>query len=153
MPVPRDNPYGAFNFKVTAERFGDAGTVQGGFQEVSGLSIEVTVAEYRNGNEPQNNVRKMAGMSKAGDVTLKRGVIGSSSFYDWINDVRDGNDATMRATVTIEMLDEARNGPVMTWTLINAFPTKHTGPTFNAKAATDVAMEELVLACESVTIT
>ena len=151
MAVPRDNPYGAFNFRVTADRFGDAGTVQGGFQEVSGLGIEVTVAEYRNGNEPENQVRKLPGIGKATDVTFKRGVIGADSFFKWIKDVREGVQA-MRATVTIELLDEAHTGTVMTWALTNAFPNKYTGPTLNAKGGTDVAMEELVLVCEKIDV-
>jgi phage tail-like protein len=152
MGVPRDNPYGAFNFRVTADRFGDAGSVQGGFQEVSGLGTEVTVAEYRNGNDPENHVRKIDGIYKASDVTLKRGLIGANSFFDWIKAVRDGVQANMRATVTIELLDEAHTGTVMTWRLTNAFPNKYTGPALNAKGGTDVAMEELVLVCEKIDV-
>lgn len=148
MAVQRDNPYGAFNFRVTADRFGDAGSVQGGFQEVSGLSTEVTVAEYRYGNDPENHVRKIPGMYKAGDVTFKRGVMGADSFFRWIKDVRDGVQANVRATVKIELFDEAHTGPVMTWELFDAFPSKYTGPTLNAKGGTDVAMEELVFTCE-----
>jgi phage tail-like protein len=151
MAVPRNDPYGAFNFLVTAERFGAAGTVQGGFQEVSGLSTEVTVAEYRNGNEIENHVRKIPGIYKAGDVTLKRGVIGAEAFSQWIRAVRDG-EQNVRATVTIELFDEAHEGPVMTWVLSNAFPNKYTGPTLNAKGGTDVAMEELVLVCEKLDV-
>jgi phage tail-like protein len=148
MPVQRENPYPAFNFRVTADRFGDAGTVQGGFQEVSGLSAEVAVAEYRNGNSAENVVLKMPGLPKAGDVTLKRGVMGSDAFFKWIKAVRDG-EQNVRATVTIELFDEGHQGPVMTWTLYRAFPSKYTAPTLSGKA-TDVAMEELVLACEKV---
>jgi phage tail-like protein len=152
MAVQRDNPYGAFNFRVTADRFGDAGSVQGGFQEISGLGTEVTVAEYRNGNDPENHVRKIDGIYKASDVTLKRGLMGANSFFAWIKDVRDGIQANMRATVTIELLDEAHTGTVMTWRLTNAFPSKYTGPTLSAKGGTDVAMEELVLACEKIDV-
>jgi len=152
MAVQRDNPYGAFNFRVTADRFGDAGSVQGGFQEISGLGTEVTVAEYRNGNDAENHVRKIDGIYKTGDVTLKRGLIGANSFFNWIKDVRDGVQANMRGTVTIELLDEAHTGTVMTWRLTNAFPSKYTGPTLNAKGGTDVAMEELVLVCEKIDV-
>lgn len=152
MAVQRDNPYGNFNFKVTAERFGDAGTVRAGFQEVSGLGIESTVAEYRNGNDPENHVRKINGIYKVTDVTLKRGLIGATDFFGWIKDVRDGVQENVRATVTIELQDEGHTGTVMTWILTNARPIKYTGPTLNAKGGTDVAMEELVLACEKIDI-
>ena len=151
MAVTRDNPYGAFNFRVTADRFGGATTVQGGFQEVSGLGMEVTVAEYRNGNEAENHARKINNVYKTNDVTLKRGIIGNTAFFDWINDVRNGLQ-NVRSTVTIELLNEEHTGPVMTWILTNARPIKYTGVSLNAKGGTDVAIEELVLASEKLDV-
>src|SRR5262245_19142017 len=151
MAVQRDNPYGAFNFKVTADRFGDAGTVRAGFQEISGLGTEVTIAEYRNGNEQENHTRKMNGLYKTSDVTLKRGLIGVTDFYAWINDTRNGSQDVF-ATVTIELLDEAHTGTVMTFKLFKARPMKATFPTLNAKTGTDVAIEELVLSCEKLEV-
>ncbi|HST50380.1 MAG TPA: phage tail protein [Pyrinomonadaceae bacterium] len=152
MAVHRDTPYGAFNFRLTADRFGDAGTIRAGFQEISGLGIEATVAEYRNGNDPENHVRKINGVYKVTDVTLKRGLIGDADFFGWLKDVRDGVQTNVLATVTIELMAEDHSGPVMSWKLTNARPIKYTGPTLNAKGGTDVAMEELVLACESISI-
>jgi phage tail-like protein len=151
MAVQRDNPYGAFNFRVTAERFGDAGTIRAGFQEITGLGMEVTIAEYRNGNELENHVRKMNGMYKVPDVTFKRGLIGVLDFFNWIKDTRDGAQNVF-ATVKIELLDEAHTGTVMTWTLSNARPMKYTAPSLNAKTGTDVAVEELVLSCENIVV-
>lgn len=151
MAVERENPYGAFNFRVTADVFGGADQWQAGFQEISGLGLEVAIAEYRNGNEKENYVRKMYGMPKASDVTLKRGVTGLTAFYDWVKLVGDG-DQTARRLVTIELMDEAGEGSVMTWKLFKAWPIKYTPPTFNAKGGTDVAIEELVLACEKVEV-
>jgi phage tail-like protein len=152
MAVPRDNPYGAFNFRVTATRFGGAETIRAGFQEVSGLGIEVTVAEYRNGNDPQNHVRKINGVYKVTDVTLKRGLIGATTFFEWIRDIREGQQDNVLDQVTIELMAEDHSGPVMTWRLLNARINKYTGPTLNAKGGTDVAMEEMVLACESMSV-
>jgi phage tail-like protein len=151
MAVPRDNPYGAFNFRVTVDKFGDADSVQAGFQEISGLGLEVTVAEYRNGNEKENHVRKMSGIYKASDVTLKRGVIGYTDFFDWIKEVRQGDQA-VRRTVKIDLMNEENTADVMTWTLTNAKPMKYTGATLNAKGGTDVAIEELVLSCEKLDV-
>jgi len=152
MATFRDNPYGAFNFEVTADPFGGSATsVRAGFQEVSGLGMEVTEAEYRNGNEKENHVRKMNGLYKTGDVTLKRGVIGVDDFFKWIKEVRDGGQEA-RKTVVIELKDEAHTATVMTWTLSNAKPKSYKGPTLNAKGGTDVAMEELVLSCEKIDV-
>lgn len=151
MAVQRDNPYGNFNFRITVDRFGDPNSIPAGFQEISGLGLEVTIAEYRNGNEPENHTRKMNGVYKASDVTLKRGVIGVTDFFTWIRDVRDGAQ-NVRSTVVIELMDEAHTQPVMTWRLTNARPMKYTGATLNAKGGTDVAIEELVLACEKLDV-
>jgi phage tail-like protein len=152
MAVQRDNPYGAFNFQVTVDRIGggDPASIAAGFQEVSGLGMEVTIAEYRNGNEPENHVRKLNGIYKTSDVTLKRGLIGLTDFFAWIRDTRDGDQAVMRS-VTIELMDEAHTQPVMTWKAARCRPMKYTGATLNAKG-TDVAVEELVLACEKLDI-
>jgi phage tail-like protein len=151
MAVPRNNPYGAFNFRVTADRFGDAGSVQAGFQEVTGLGMEVAIAEYRNGNEPENHTRKMMGLAKSNDVTFKRGIIGNTAFFNWIKDVRNGEQNVL-STVTVDLYDEAHQGPVMTWTLTNARPIKYTGVTLNAKGGTDVAIEELVISSEKLDV-
>jgi len=107
----------------------------------------MTVAEYRNGSDAENHVRKIPGVHKVGDVTLKRGLIGAKDLFDWINQTRtDGYKA--KRSVTIHLMDESRNGPAATWKLQGAMPLKYTGPTLAGKGGGDVAMEELVLSCE-----
>jgi phage tail-like protein len=143
MPF-RERPYSQFNFVVD---FGtDPKSAQAGFQEVSGLGLEITVAEYRNGNEGDNTARKITGTYKVPDVTCKRGVIGDSTLYDWLNDVRNGSQEALRS-VTIQLLSEDRATVAQTWKLTNARPIKYTGPQLSGKG-TDVAIEELVLASE-----
>ena len=150
MATERDNPYATFNFLVDLGT-GDTGSIKAGFQEASGLSIEVMSADYRNGNEKVNHVRKINTMYKVGDITLKRGLIGSLDLYQWIIATRTG-DQTVRRNITIQLRDEAGANTVMTWRLTNARPIKYTAPSFNAKTGTDVAIEELVLSCEDLTI-
>ncbi len=145
MAVQRDNPYGSFNFQVDLGT-GNAATLVGGFQEVTGLNIEVTSAEYRNGNEKENHVRKIPGIHKVADVTLKRGVIKSDDFFEWINQVRE-NGVVGQKQVEITLLDEARN-PVQRWVLRGCIPLKYTAPTLAAKGGGDAAIEELVLSAE-----
>jgi phage tail-like protein len=146
----RITPYGAFNFLVNLN--GPIGEDQplGGFSDVSGLGTEITIAEYRNGNDRTNHVRKVPGLHKVGDVTLKRGVINSSDLWTWITQTRTEGIAARR-TVVITLRDEA-GVPVQRWTLGNVVPMKYTGPTLAAKGGGDVAMEELVLAAESLEV-
>lgn len=147
MPTNRDRPYSQFNYLVDLDE-GDPESTRAGFQEVTGLGMEITVAEYRNGNEKDNIARKITGTYKVPDVTLKRGVIGAEDLYDWINKVRAGSQEAMRK-VKIQLLSEDRVTVAVTWLLANARPIKYTGPSLNGKG-TDVAIEELVLACERI---
>jgi phage tail-like protein len=145
MAVFRDRPYTQFNFLVDLGN----GVTEGpaaGFQEVSGIGMEVTVTEYRNGNSKENSVMKITGLNKATDVTLKRGIIGSLDLYQWLNQVRNGDQNALR-TVTIQLQNEDRTETVQTWKLLRARIIKHTSGPLNAKG-TDVAMEEMVLAYE-----
>jgi phage tail-like protein len=143
----RERPYSQFNFLVDLGT-GDTSSAQAGFQEVSGLGMEITVAEYRNGNEKDNAPRKITGAYKVPDVTLKRGVIGALDLYEWLDQVRNGEQDQLR-TVTIQLLSEDRSATAMEWKLTNARPIKYTAPSFNGKG-TDVSIEELVLACERI---
>ena len=147
MATPRDRPYVQFNFLVN---LGD-GVTEGpkaGFQEVSGIGMEVTVSEYRAGNAKENSVMKITGMNKSTDVTLKRGVIGSLDLYEWLNQIRNGDQSpSAKRTVTIQLQNEDHTAIVQTWKLLRACIIKHTSGPMNAKG-TDVAMEELVLAYE-----
>jgi phage tail-like protein len=148
MPTFRENPYGAFNFIVSLggdQGDGAEGSIIGGFSDVSGLGTDLSYSEYRNGNERFNTVRKVPNTFKVDDVTLKRGIVGSTDLFEWLKVVREGT-ADPR-TVTITLLDEAREA-VATWTLSNAQPKKWTGPTLSAKGGGEVAMEELTLVHE-----
>ncbi len=143
----RTFPYSAFNYLVNLNSPGvDPAAVLGGFSEVSGLTTEMTIAEYRNGNEPENHVRKISGMHKNNDVTCKRGIVDSQDFWDWIEMTRTFGPLAKR-DVKITLLDESRQ-PVQIWRLTGVVPLKYTGPTLQAKGGTDVAMEELVLSAE-----
>ena len=145
MAVLRDRPYPQFNFLVD---LGDGNTdgPQAGFQECSNIGLEVTVAEYRNGNSKENSVQKITGLNKATDVTLKRGIIGSLNLYQWLDQIRNGDQAAYR-TVTIHLQNEDHTAVVQTWKLLRARIIKHVSGPFNAKGC-DVAMEELTLAYE-----
>ncbi|MFV8752702.1 phage tail protein [Nannocystaceae bacterium ST9] len=150
MATYRDNPYSAFNFIVSlggSQGDGSLGTVIGGFSDVSGLGFEVNYAEYRNGNEKKNTVRKIPGSFKNDDITLKRGLVGSLDLFQWLQSVANGEPDPR--TVTITLLDEARQ-EIASWVLDRAQPKKWTGPTLAAKGGGEVAMEELHLCHEGI---
>ena len=107
--------------------------------------MEVAVAEYRNGNDKENGPRKVTGLARVGNVTLKRGIIGTLTLFELVRMTRDG-DQTAR-TVTIQLVSEDHAGPVLTWRLLRARVIKYVSGPFDALRG-GIAMEELTLAYE-----
>jgi phage tail-like protein len=139
MTTPRRAPYGHFNFVVTLGSGAEAG-----FQEVSGLAMETTAAEYRAGAGPEKSVTKVSGINKASEVTLKRGVVSASALEEWTRDLREGDPRARNVTIR---LTNQNGSPAASWKVIGARIIKHTSGPLNARG-TDVAMEELVLGYE-----
>ena len=71
------DPLASFNFLVEIE-----GVTEAGFSEVTGFDQESEVIEYREGNE-DITVRKIPGLKKFSNVTLKRGLTNDKSLWDW----------------------------------------------------------------------
>ena len=143
----RTAPLPAYNYIVNLNGPRDPEKLLGGFSDVSGLTTETHISEYRDGNELEAHVRKVPGSHKVGDVTLKRGVVDSSDLWDWIRQTQTTGILAQR-DVVITLRDEASN-PVQSWKLRNVVPMKYTGPTLAGKGGGEVAMEELVLSAEA----
>ena len=121
------------------------------FSEVSGLTMETEVVEYRGGADKALAVRKLPGLKKFGNVTLKRGIVpaeAGNGLFDWFNTITAGG--VSRRDVTVSLLNEERT-PVMTWKIKEAFPTKIEGPSLKS-TGTDIAVEAVEFACESIAI-
>lgn len=115
------------------------------FQEVTGLSSETQVIEYRVGNSAAYSTVKMPGIKKFGNVTLKKGLFKDDKrMWTMYNAMK--MNTIERKTVVISLLDEA-NAPVMTWNLTNAFPIKMTVSDMKSDA-NEAAIETMELAHE-----
>lgn len=148
MSIFRDDPYSGLNFQVVITGVSDDGqAIRGSFAEVSGLDVSITPIEYRNGSE-DTTVRKLPGLRKYSNITLKRGVIGDLTFWNWIKSVMDGN--LLRADGTITLLDESRQ-PVVRWKFRRGWPCKWSGPTLNAKG-NEIAIETLEICHEGLEV-
>ena len=119
------------------------------FSEVSGLSVETQVIEYREGNSKVYSTIKMPGLKKYGNVTLKRGAMAKdNSLFDWWNKAQ--LNKIERKNVVINLLDE-QHEPVITWTLQNAFPVKVDNANYNS-TSNEVLIETIELAHEGLTL-
>ncbi|MHC1599762.1 MAG: phage tail protein [Candidatus Methanospirareceae archaeon] len=136
MVGERKDPYRQFRFLLEID-----GIVQAGFSEVTIPDTTSDVVEYREGNE-LTTVRKLPGLTKYGNVTLKWGITDSLELYEnWRKPVEDGKMADARKNVAIILMDE-EGSPAARWEFVEAWPSKYDAPDLNAKG-TDVAVETL----------
>ena len=141
MPTgSRVDPYRGFNFLVEID-----GITQAGFQEVSGLDATTAPVEYREGTDP-THVRKLTGLNTYSAISLKRGITDSDELWKWRETVIDGK--TVRKNGSIVLMDES-GAEKLRWNFTNAWPSKWTGPAFNATNAA-VAVETLEITHEEV---
>jgi phage tail-like protein len=134
------DPYGNFNFLVELD-----GITRAAFQECSGFDSTVDVIEHREGGE-NSTLRKLPGMTKYSNISLKWGITDDRELYDWHRRIVQGD--IERKNGSIVLLDRHGDEKIR-WNFIRAWPTKWDGPDFNAEG-TDVAIETLELAHEGV---
>lgn len=136
-------PYKKYNYRVEIDSIDVAG-----FSEVSGFDASIDVLEYREGDYQINSPRKMPGLTKYGNVTLKWGMTENMSFYNWVTSISKGEESEEDRirTVTIYLQSDGHEN-IATWTLTNAWPCKYTVPDFNASSS-EIAIESVELAFE-----
>lgn len=137
----RKDPLRSYHFLVEID-----GITRAGFRECSGLDSTQGAIEYREGNEGLTS-RKLPGLITYSDITLKRGQTDDVQLWDWRKKAMDGK--VERKNGSIVMLDET-GAEKLRWNFSNGWPTKWTGPSFNA-TGNDVAIETLEIAHEGVT--
>jgi len=139
----RRDPLRSFNFLLEID-----GIPLGAFAEASGLTAEGDAVDYREGTDLQNSVRKLVGLRKYTNITLKRGYTEDGSLWQWYANIAAGDPD--RRNVTIVLMNEAHE-PVLRWHAENAWVNKIEGPSFKA-SGNEVAMESVELVHEGLTM-
>jgi phage tail-like protein len=134
----RVDPYRNFSFLVEIDGIT-------GLLRVHWLWASTDPIEYREGGETKT-VRKLPGLTKYTNVTLKWGLTDSKELYNWYRDVVNGK--IQRKNGSIILLDLEGQEKVR-WNFFEAWPSKWDGPDFNAKG-NDIAIETLELATERI---
>lgn len=134
----RNDPYRGYYFLIEID-----GLTRGGFREASGLDSSQDPIEYREGTEPLT-VRKLPGLTKYTNITLKRGITDDAFLWEWRKKAIDGK--TERKNGSIVLMNDAREEK-MRWNFVEGWPTKWSGPSFNA-TANEVAVETIEIAHE-----
>lgn len=172
-----ENPYmlRTFNFLVTLSQSskapeGAAGTkdksavgtqgdpnaagealVDGGFQECTGLTIEMDVQDYPEGGRNDGVIRRV-GRAKYQPIVLKRGMFNTpagkaeNSLWAWFQETVSGDKPPRRYDGTISVLGLGGSS-VATWNFVRGLPAQIVGPQLNAKTG-EIAIEEIHIAHE-----
>lgn len=132
------DPYGSYNFLVEID-----GITRAAFQHCTGFDSSVEVIEHREGGE-NTTPRKIPGMTKHSNITLKWGMTDDHELYRWHRRVTEGHIERKNGSI---LLLNRKGDTVARWHFYRAWPAKWTGPDFNAEGK-DVAIETLELAHE-----
>jgi phage tail-like protein len=126
-----------------------------GFSEVTGLSIKRETTTYKEspvgGGAPGPIVMHMPAQLANATITLKKGVVRKNSvaaLYNWISSIQI-NQVDKR-DIYVRLCDE-KGEAVISWKVLNAFPTKLDAPSFTA-TSNDSAIETMELMADSILI-
>lgn len=142
----RHDPYRNFNYKVTIS--GKKIFAKSGFNKITGLKLKTDVIEYRDGNDSQLTPHKLSGLVKHDPVTFERGMSEDADIWSWVIQQIKSNDDGHKATITIELLDKARNG-VKKWELLECWVSDYETGDFDAMG-NGVMIDRMVVQYEGI---
>ena len=140
MTGERKDPYRQFRFLLEID-----GITQAGFSDVTIPDISTDPIEYREGNE-DTTVRKLPGLTKYGNLTLKWGTTDSLELFEWRKLVMQGKMGDARKNIAIVLMDEEGNAAAR-WEFKEAWPSKYGAPELSAKG-NDIAIESVEIVHE-----
>lgn len=138
--MARVDPYRQFRFRIEID-----GINQAGFSECTFADTTTDPVEYREGTDP-TVFRKLSGLTKYGNITLKWGISDSMDLYKWRQQVIDTGADGARKNMAIILVDEA-GADKSRWDITNAWPSKYDPSDFSAKG-NEVAIETLEIVHE-----
>lgn len=143
MPTgKRNDPYRNFRFRVVID-----GIQTAAFAEATIPDISTEAVEYREGTDTPHS-RKLSGLTKFGNITLKRGLTDSMDLYNWRKAVVEKGALNNRKSLSIILIDEEGKDKAQ-WDVIEAWPIKYDVSALNAKG-NDVSIESMEFVHEGV---
>jgi len=140
----RNDPLRNFRFRLEID-----GIQQAGFSEVTVADTTTDAIDYREGNEPPH-ARKLSGLTKYANITLKWGVTGSLELYNWhanVVETGSGGDGNRKNVAVVVLADDGRDAA--RFVITNAWPIKYTPGALTGKG-NDVMIETLEFANEGI---
>jgi len=140
--MSRHDPLPGSRFRVEID-----GISAAAFSEVEIGESTTDVIEYREGTDP-THVRKLPGLTRFGDVVLRRGVTTSLELAQWHRQVVAGQGGASRRNVVI-VVEDATGADLLRFVVSDAWPTKF-GPIRLAAGGNEILIETLELANEGI---
>ena len=140
--MPRTDPLRNFRFGLEID-----GIQLASFSDVAIGETTTEAIDYREGMDPMH-VRKLSGLTKYGNITLKRGVTDSLEIFNWHKQIVAGQIQANRKQVAIVAIDEA-GADRARFVVSEAWPTKYDPSDLNAKG-NEVFIELLELVNEGI---
>ena len=138
----RTDPYRNFRFSVEID-----GIKEAAFSEATIPDSTTDPVDYREGTDPTSQ-RKLSGLTKFGNVTLKKGISDSMLLYDWRKSVEETGATKARKNISLILIDEEGSNKAR-WDIVSAWPTKYDPSDFSAKGS-EVLIETLELVHEGI---
>src|SRR5258707_11302368 len=127
--MARNDPLRNFRYRLEIDSI-----TQAGFSEVAIADTTIDAVEYREGTDPPH-VRKLSGLTKYGNITLKWGLTvgaGALDLFKWHADVSAGQVKDKRKKVVVVGQDET-GGDAPRFGMTEARPVKYHSSEPNAK--------------------
>lgn len=138
----RKDPYRNFRFRVVID-----GIQTAAFSDVTIPESSTEAVDYREGTDAPH-ARKLSGLTKFGNITLKRGLTDSMDLYNWRKAVVDKGAVNNRKSLSIILVDEEGNDKAQ-WDVVEAWPIKYDVSALSAKG-NEVSIESIELVHEGV---
>lgn len=143
MPTgKRNDPYRNFRFRVVID-----GIQAAAFADATIPDITTEAVDYREGTDTPHS-RKLSGLTKFGNITLKRGLTDSMDLYNWRKAVVEKGALKNRKSLSIILIDEEGNDKAQ-WDVVEAWPVKYDVSALSAKG-NEVSIESIELVHEGV---
>ena len=137
----RNDPYRGYNFRLEIDNSSVAG-----FSECGGLTFDTDPVDYREGTDKRLTVRKLMGLRKFANISLKRGYTQNKELWNWYKNILNGQSDRRHGAIILQ--DEQANA-VLRWEWQDGWITKYEGPAFNAHT-NDVTIEHIEIVVERV---
>lgn len=139
----RIDPYRGFRFRVEID-----GITTAAFSEATIPDSTIDSVDYREGTDATHQ-RKLSGLTKYGNITLKKGLTDSLDIYNWYKQVAQAGASKARKNISLILIDEEGSDKAR-WDIVEAWPTKYDATDFSAKG-NEVIIESLDIVHEGVT--